>query len=89
MSLFSAIFVYLITWWTVLFAVLPYGNRGNVANETGMAPGAPTHPHLKTKFVATTIVAAVVWLGIYLFIEADIISFHDIAEQMTIEDKTR
>ena len=56
--------VYLVLWWTVLFAVLPLGT----SRETHEPPtdgaqwGAPATPNLKRKFITTTWVALVIWL---------------------------
>jgi predicted secreted protein len=71
-----AIAVYFTMWWTVLFAVLPFGVRS--AQESGAEVpkgtdrGAPVAPMLLRKAVATTIIAAIllaalqaymVWMG--------------------------
>jgi len=67
----SAIAIYFIIWWLVLFAVLPWGVRSQ--HETGEAitpgsdPGAPVVPHLKRKLIATTIVAAICF-GTFLLV---------------------
>ena len=55
--------VYLICWWTVLFAVLPLGmNQREQARPTdGGQGGAPDKPDLKRKFITTTWVSAIVW----------------------------
>ena len=56
MTLASAIAIYFIIWWLVLFIVLPFGIRN--AHETGETveegnePGAPTNPRLVQKAVA-------------------------------------
>lgn len=55
--------LYFIIWWTLLFAVLPFGIRSQVeAGEvvTGSEPGAPAAPALREKALWTTFVAAVV-----------------------------
>jgi len=73
MSLATAVAIYFLIWWTVLFAVLPWGVRsqqegGSVA--PGTDPGAPAIPRLKRKLVLTTIVAALVfalWYAIYTY----------------------
>jgi predicted secreted protein len=64
MSLGGGLAVYFVIWWTVLFAVLPFGIRsqaedGDVAR--GSEPGAPAIPHLRAKALATTLVAAIVF----------------------------
>ena len=82
MSLLAAFFTYLIVWWTVLFAVLPWGNRQPSTYETGMAPGAPVNPNIRRKLVATTILSFVVLGIIYVCIEMNLIDFREIAREM-------
>lgn len=55
--------LFFIIWWTLLFAVLPFGIRSQVeAGEVvrGSEPGAPAAPALREKALWTTFVAAVV-----------------------------
>jgi predicted secreted protein len=82
MGLVSGIVVYLIAWWVILFMILPLGVRPPERPEQGHAPSAPERPRLKLKFLATTLAAAVVWLIVYGLIEAEIVSFRDIARGM-------
>jgi predicted secreted protein len=69
MKLASAIAIYFVIWWTVLFAVLPFGVRN--ADEAGEAVqegnevGAPIAHGLVRKFMITTVIAAVVFAAIY------------------------
>jgi predicted secreted protein len=63
-SLTTSIAVYFIIWWTVLFAVLPWGVRSQQESGTvspGTDPGAPAVPRLLMKLIGTTIVAAMVF----------------------------
>lgn len=62
----TAIGIYLICWWIVLFAVLPIGmNQGAQDRPTDGADwGAPANPNLKRKFLTTTWVAGVVWAAV-------------------------
>jgi predicted secreted protein len=69
MKLASAIAIYFVIWWTVLFAVLPFGIRnshetGEVVQE-GNEAGAPVAHGLVRKFLITTVVAAVVFAVLY------------------------
>ncbi|HRD76212.1 MAG TPA: DUF1467 family protein [Hyphomicrobiaceae bacterium] len=64
MSIALGIALYFVIWWTVLFAVLPFGVR--TQEEAGsVVPGtpesAPMAPKLKKVFLITTLVAAVVF----------------------------
>jgi predicted secreted protein len=73
MSLPTAIAIYFIIWWVVLFAVLPWGVRSQRESgevSPGTDPGAPSIPHLRRKLVWTTIVAGVVfalWYAVYTY----------------------
>ena len=79
MTIVTGIVVYVITWWLVLFAVLPWGARPPDHVDTGHAPSAPAKPRLRLKFLVTTGVAAVVWLGVYAVVESGWISFREMA----------
>jgi len=82
----SGIVVYLLIWWVILFTVLPWGvNRdGEDAHDTGTPASAPKNPKIKEKFLATTVISAVIWVVIYMLIAAEIISFRDVAAQMSL-----
>ena len=68
MSLATAIAIYFIIWWTVLFAILPLGvttyAEAGIEVKDGGDPGAPVDPKLKRKFLTTTWVSALVLLVI-------------------------
>ncbi len=63
MAVATAIAIYFLIWWIMLFAVLPWGVRaqGEEGAAPGTDPGAPTVPRLKAKLLWTTIAAGVVW----------------------------
>ena len=81
MSLTLGLALYFVIWWTVLFAVLPFGLR--TQHEEGeVVPGtpasAPARPRLLRIFLVNTLVAAVVfaivWAAIvYKLVTIDII----------------
>ncbi|GAB4528316.1 MAG: DUF1467 family protein [Amphiplicatus sp.] len=81
MNLASAVVVYVIVWWTVLFAVLPWGVRGRwEAEDDGVAgaePGAPVRPELKKKLLWTTAIATPIWAVAVAIIMSGIIDFRD------------
>ena len=71
MSIALGLAIYLIIWWTVLFAVLPIGLRTQ-AEEGEVVPGtpesAPARPRLARVFLTTTLVSAVIFgLGYWVF----------------------
>jgi predicted secreted protein len=69
--------VFLIIWWTVLFAVLPLGTvshaEAGIDRGDGGDPGAPVDPKLKRKFLTTTWVAALVWLALFAVISLGLV----------------
>jgi predicted secreted protein len=62
--------VYIICWWTVLFAVLPLGTsqERHEAPTDGAQWGAPEKPDLKRKFITTTWVSALLWLFVMVLV---------------------
>ena len=80
MSWATGLMVYLVIWWTVLFAVLPLGVHRVKDPGKGEERGAPERPDLVRKAIITSIVAAVLWLGFYFLHRADIFSFRGLVE---------
>jgi predicted secreted protein len=66
---------YVVIWWIVIFAVLPWGVQRNEAPEPGHDAGAPVNPRLKMKALVTTVVAGVLWGILYLAVEKGIMDF--------------
>jgi predicted secreted protein len=79
MNWFTGIVVYLLIWWTVLFAVLPIGTRPieEADPEAGGWRGAPQRPLLGRKVIGTTVLATVLWLGVFALVESDWLSFRE------------
>jgi predicted secreted protein len=69
MKIQSAIAIYFIMWWLILFTVLPLGVRNaaeaGVEVEEGNDAGAPVTHGLKWKAVLTTIITSVVFAMFY------------------------
>jgi predicted secreted protein len=76
MTWFTGTMVYLILWWLVFFAVLPFGVRVPDQVEEGHATSAPARPRLWLKAGITTLIAAVLWAGAYWLISSDLLSFY-------------
>lgn len=77
MTLVTAVVVYLLIWWTVLFAVLPIGVRPDISGQetTGGWRGAPLRARMGAKVLATTLIAAVVFAGVWWVIQSEYLSF--------------
>ena len=76
MGWFTACVLYLLIWWTALFAVLPLGTKPEAEPDplTGWR-GAPAHPRLGRKLLLTTLVAALLWAVAVALIESNWLSF--------------
>ena len=75
MNWFTGTMVYVIIWWLIWFTLLPVGVRIPDKAEKGHADSAPSNPHLWIKAAVATVVAGIIWAGVYYAIEADWISF--------------
>jgi len=78
MNPFSIFVVFLITWWLVLFAVLPMGIKAQADTDDivkGSEPGAPVDSQIKQKFILTTKVAVVVWIIVCAIIMSGLVSW--------------
>jgi predicted secreted protein len=66
---------YIVIWWVVIFAVLPFGVHPAAEGGLGHDAGAPANPRVKLKAAVTTAVAAVIWLLLYWAVTHDLMSF--------------
>ncbi len=64
---FSQAAIFLLIWFVVLFAVLPWGVRQPTDTEPGHDPGAPANPQLGRKALITTVISLAVW-GVYFYL---------------------
>lgn len=70
MSLLPSLAIFFVIWWLCLFVVLPFGIKSQ--HETGeVVPGseagAPHRPQLLRRAFATTLLAAVIFSGVYVY----------------------
>ncbi len=76
MAWFTSFVVFTMIWWTVLFAVLPFGTRPESEPDAATGwRGAPARPLMARKLLATTAIAVVLWGGAMLLIGSDWLSF--------------
>ena len=69
MPLTTAVAIYFLIWWVVLFAVLPWGIRSQHEGGEivpGTDPGAPVVPKLLRKLVWTTLISGAIFAGCYV-----------------------
>ena len=83
MSIASIFVVFVISWWLILFMVLPFGVKPEQEPESGNMRGAPKNPNLKMKIIVTTIITIFFTIGYYFAVEKKIIVFgsYDTSQQ--------
>jgi len=79
MNLFTGIVAFIVIWWLVLFAVLPWGVQRNHAPGLGEDWGAPLRHRMWLKAGVTTLIALVIWGALFAAIELNVFSFRDIS----------
>ena len=82
MSLTTSLAIYFIVWWTVLFAVLPWGVRSQLESGEvvpGSDPGAPAVPRLGNKVLWPTFIATIMFAAIDAIYTYRLVSLDDLA----------
>ena len=64
---FSQMAIFLLIWFVVLFAVLPWGVRQSSEPLPGHDPGAPVNPQIGRKAIITTVISLLLW-GVYFYV---------------------
>ncbi len=76
MGWFTGLIMFALVWWTVLFAVLPLGQRPEAeADPVSGFRGLPRAPRLGRVALITTLVSLVIWLGCEVLVHSDVLSF--------------
>ena len=76
MNPFTAVVLFTMIWWTVLFAVLPFGVRPVAdADEATGWRGAPQQARMGRKLLITTAISVVLWCVAFAIIRSDWLSF--------------
>jgi predicted secreted protein len=81
-SVTTAIAIYFVLWWVVLFAILPWGVRSQEESGSvspGTDPGAPSIPALWRKLLWTTIATTVVFAVAVLLFQYRIVTLESLA----------
>lgn len=78
MNWFTGVVLYVLIWWTMLFAVLPFGARPRSEPDPASGwRGTTDRPRLLWVAFMTTLVAAVIWFGAWLLIRSPYLSFRN------------
>ena len=74
----SAVVVFIVIWWLVLFMVLPFGVRRTESPEMGHDPGAPVKPMLWRMAAVTTSISFVLFAIVYGIAEYELVALSDL-----------
>jgi predicted secreted protein len=72
----SGVVLFVLIWWMVFFAVLPWGIRRAGSEDQGHDAGAPLKPRLWLKAGITTAIAAVLFGAAFWLVQSKYVSFH-------------
>jgi predicted secreted protein len=81
MGIAGSFMVLAIAWWIAFQAMLPFGIRSHLEDDSvvpGTEPGAPTIPRLGRKAIYATVIAIAVWAVLFPVIEYRLISLDDL-----------
>ena len=73
--------IYFIIWWITLFMVLPFGVNRQTDGIEGQDSGAPQKPRILIKMAVNTVLAFVIWLGVFIVDRFDLVTLLDIGVQ--------
>ena len=81
MGITGSIIVFVIIWWIIFFSVLPVGIQSNKEKFRerieGIDPGAPKNPNIGKKFIYTTIITSIIFVGIYYMVINDFLNLRE------------
>jgi predicted secreted protein len=77
MTILTAIFIYFLIWWVMIFTVLPMGIERAGEENQGHDAGAPKNADLKKKLILNSIVSAVILGSIWGLVEVGVIRWDE------------
>ncbi|HEY0327863.1 MAG TPA: DUF1467 family protein [Rhodopseudomonas sp.] len=88
-SISTALAIYFVLWWLVLFATLPFGVRnqaesGGEPESPGNDPGAPVHALMLRKALWTTVISSLIYGAAMLAYRAGYFNIERLTQLMGI-----
>ncbi len=81
MGIAGSLMVLTIAWWLAFQALLPFGVRSHLEEDSvipGTDPSAPTRPGLRRKALYSAVIAIAVWAVLFPVIEFHLLTIDDI-----------
>lgn len=70
---FTGFVMFVMMWWIIFLAILPFGGTKAQHHQHGHARSAPERPYLLVKITVTTVITLIVFAVVYLLIDANVI----------------
>jgi predicted secreted protein len=86
-SISTALAIYFVVWWIVLFLTLPFGVRSQHEDGEGVAgtdPGAPIMARMGRKLIWTTVISAMIFAVAMLAYNAGYLNIERLSKLMRI-----
>jgi len=86
-SISTALAIYFVLWWIVLFLTLPFGVRSQHEDGEGAPgtdPGAPIVTHMGRKLIWTTVISAIIFASAMLAFNAGYFNIERLSKLMGI-----
>ena len=83
----TALAIYFVIWWIVLFLTLPFGVRSQHEDGEGAPgtdPGAPIVSHMGRKLIWTTVISAIIFASAMLAFNAGYFNIERLSKLMGI-----
>ena len=81
MGITGSLIVFVCIWWIVFFSILPVGIKSNKQEYKeslyGNDPGAPKIPKIVKKFILTTLITSILFIGIYYMVNNNYLNLRE------------
>ena len=84
MTVTGSLIAYICLWWIVFFSILPIGieNKKKKIKSSlrGNDTGAPKNPRIAKKFIFSTLITTILFLGIYYMVSKDYLNIRELLQ---------
>ena len=72
MSITGSLIIFVLIWWIIFFSLLPIDvDRKHKEIIEGADKGSPENPRIIKKIIYTTIIASIIFIGIFMLVKYD------------------